>query len=86
MTEEKDDFLREIDELLQGDLDIESEIPLPKKSDPTLVENVTNGVDDLDLNSLDSVSKTKPSLEEPDRNHVASNTPQQKVSPPPKTG
>ena len=83
MSEEKDDFLREIDELLQGDLEDESEEPLAKKSDPTLVGNITNGVDDL--NSLDSASNQKP-LEEQDSNHVVSEPRQGKVTPPPKTG
>ena len=85
MSEEKDDFLREIDELLQGDLDLESEEPAPKKSDPTLVVNVTNGVDSLDLNSLDSGSNENP-LEEQASNHVVTEQRQGKVTPPPKTG
>lgn len=84
MTEEKDDFLREIDELLQGDLDVESEAPLPKKIESTSVGNVSNGVADLDLNSLGNSSNQNPS-EEQDSNHVSDQS-QQKVSPPPKTG
>lgn len=85
MTEEKDDFLREIDELLQGDLETESEPSLPNKTESTPVENVGNGVADLDLNSLDIDSNLNPTGE-PDANHVVSEPPQQKASPPPKTG
>ena len=84
MSEEKDDFLREIDELLQGDLDVEEEAPLPKKTEPASVENVSNGVADLDLNSLDGGLNQTPS-EQLDSNHV-SGPPLQKTSPPPKTG
>ena len=87
MTEEKDDFLREIDELLQGDLDEEAEAPLPNKTEPASVENVSNGVADLDLNSVDGgLNQTSTPSKQLDSNHV-SDTPQQKNSPPPpKTG
>ena len=85
MTEEKDDFLREIDELLQGDLEIDSEPSQPTKTESTSVGNVSNGVADLDLNSLDSGSNLNPTGE-PDANHVISEPPQPKASPPPKTG
>ncbi len=86
MTEEKDDFLREIDELLQGDLDVETESPLPNKTEPASVENARNGVDDLDLNAVDGgLNLTSTPL---DSNHVSSDPPQEKASspPPPKTG
>lgn len=85
MTEEKDDFLREIDELLQGDLEIDSEPSQPNKTESTSVGNVSNGVADLDLNSLDSGSNLKPTGEL-DANHVISEPPHPKASPPPKTG
>ena len=88
MTEEKDDFLREIDELLQGDLDVEAEAPLPNKTEPTSVENVSNGVADLDLNSVDGgLNQTSTPSKQLDSNHV-SDPPQEKTSPPspPKTG
>ena len=88
MAEEKDDFLREIDELLQGDLDTEAEAPLPNKTEPAPVENVNNGVADLDLNSVDhgGLNQTSTPSKQLDSNHV-SDLPQQKASPPPpKTG
>ena len=85
MTEEKDDFLREIDELLQGDLEIDSEPSQPNKTESTSVSNVSNGVADLDLNSLESGSNQNPTRE-PDANHVLSESSQPKASSPPKTG
>lgn len=89
MTEEKDDFLREIDELLQGDLDVEAEVPLSNKSEAASVENVSNGVANLDLNAVDgelNLQTSTPS-KQLDSNHV-SDQPQEKYSPPPppKTG
>ena len=85
MTEEKDDFLREIDELLQGDLEVESEEPLSSKGDPASLANVSNGVADLDLNSIDSGLTVRPDAEKEDSNHVP-NMLQQKAPSPPKTG
>ena len=90
MTEEKDDFLREIDELLQGDVDTEMEAPLPNKTEPISVENVRNGVAELDLNTVDgdlNLQTSTPSSKQLDSNHV-SVPPQEKASPPPppKTG
>ena len=89
MTEEKDDFLREIDELLQGDLDVEAEAPLPNKTEPASVENASNGVADLDLNAVDGgLNLTSTPSKQLDSNHVSSDPPQEKASPPPapKTG
>ena len=82
MTEEKDDFLREIDELLQGDLDGEVEAHPPKTTEQVSLKNIENGVADLDFNSLDVTSAPAKQV---DSNHVPE-SPQQKVSPPPKTG
>lgn len=84
MTEEKDDFLREIDELLQGDLDIESEALLSSKTEPTAVGSVTNGVGELNLDAIDGDLNKKP-VEGGDSNHI-SGPPLEKTSPPPKTG
>ena len=89
MTEEKDDFLREIDELLQGDLDTEVEAPLPNKTEPASVDNASNGVADLDLNAVDGgLNLTSTPSKQLDSNHVSSDPLQEKVSPPPapKTG
>ena len=85
MTEEKDDFLREIDELLQGDSDIESEEHVPSTSDAVTLANISSGVADLDLNSTDGGLTQGPAVKKPDSN-LELNGLQQKAPSPPKTG